>query len=156
MDSPAASDRAEDALELDDATVDRLIEAARTASGHAYAPYSCFPVGAAVLTADGTVVSGVNIENVSSGLTVCGERVAIFTAAAQGHREIRAVAVSAPRNPGTTPCGACRQVMAEFRPTSGELVVLLDHRDRVEQTTLSVLLPRSFGPQDLDNAAGPR
>jgi cytidine deaminase len=135
---------------LGDATIERLIEAARTAASHAYVPYSHFPVGAAVLTASGDIVPGVNVENVSSGLTVCGERVAVFTAAAQGHRELLAVAVSASRAPGTTPCGACRQVMSEFRPRHGELVVLLDHRDHVERIALSALLPRSFGPQDLE------
>lgn len=138
--------------DLDDATVHRLIEAARVAATHAYVPYSNFPVGAAVLTAGGDIVPGVNIENVSSGLTVCGERVAIFTAAARGHRELIAVAVSAPRAPGTTPCGACRQVMSEFRPPDRELIVLLDHRDHVERTALSALLPRSFGPSDLERA----
>lgn len=139
-------------VELDDAMADRLVAAARAAAGNAYAPYSHFPVGAAVLTAGGEIVSGVNIENVSSGLTVCGERVAIFTAAAAGHRELVAVAVSAPRAAGTTPCGACRQVMEEFRPAAGDIVVLLDHRDRIERISLSMLLPRAFGPHDLERA----
>lgn len=139
-------------VELDEAMADRLIAAARAAAGHAYVPYSHFPVGAAVLTASGEVVSGVNIENVSSGLTVCGERVAIFTAAAAGHRELVAVAVSAPRAPGTTPCGACRQVMEEFRAPQGDIVVVLDHRDHVERIGLSALLPRAFGPHDLERA----
>lgn len=137
---------------LDDVTVDRLIEAARAAATHAYVPYSDFPVGAAVLTMNGEIVSGVNIENASFGLTVCGERVAIFTAAALGHRELVAVAVSAPRAPGTAPCGACRQVISEFRPHDGTLVVLLDHRDHVEQIEFSALLPRSFGPHDLERS----
>lgn len=133
-------------------TIDRLIEAARAAALNAYVPYSCFPVGAAVLTANGEIVPGVNIENASYGLTVCGERVAIFAAAALGHRELVAVAVSAPRAPGTAPCGACRQVMNEFRPRNGELVVLLDHRDHIERVALSALLPRSFSPHDLERA----
>lgn len=138
--------------DLDEATVDRLIEAARAAAARAYVPYSRFPVGAAVLTVNGEIVPGVNIENASFGLTVCGERVAIFAAAAQGHRELVAVAVSAPRAQGTAPCGACRQVMNEFRPRNGELVVLLDHRDHVERIALAALLPRSFGPHDLERA----
>lgn len=150
---PIIDDRAAGlAAALDDATIERLIDAARAAASHAYVPYSRFPVGAAVLTASGEIVSGVNIENASSGLTVCGESVAVFTAAAQGHRELVAVAVSAPRAPGTTPCGACRQVISEFRPRKGELVVLLDHRDHVERVALSTLLPRSFGPEDLERA----
>ena len=137
---------------IDDGTVDALMSAARTAAGHAYAPYSGFPVGAAVLTASGEIVSGVNIENASSGLTVCGERVAIFTAAAAGHRTLRAVAVSAPRAAGTTPCGACRQVMNEFKPDDGELIVLIDHFDRTVPHAFSALLPAAFGPRDLERA----
>ncbi len=139
-------------ITLDEAMIDRLIEAARKAAGHAYVPYSNFPVGAAVLTTTGDIVPGVNIENASIGLTVCGERVAVFNAAAQGHRELLAVAVSAPRARGTTPCGACRQVINEFRPRDGDLVVLLDQGDHVEQISLSDLLPRSFGPNDLERA----
>lgn len=140
---------------IDESLVERMMAAARVAADHAYAPYSHFPVGAAVLTASGEIVSGVNIENASSGLTVCGERVAIFTAAAQGHREFRAVAVSAPRAAGTTPCGACRQVINEFKPGGGELVVLIDHGDRIVPHAFSDLLPHAFGPRDLERAASP-
>jgi len=152
MESQRGDNRTGKRPDLDDAMVDRLIAAARGAASYAYVPYSHFPVGAAVLTASGDIVPGVNIENVSSGLTVCGERVAIFTAAAAGHRELVAVAVSAPRVPGTTPCGACRQVMEEFRAPQGDIVVLLDHRDHVERIGLSALLPRAFGPHDLERA----
>jgi len=130
--------------------VTSLVEAARDAATRAYVPYSHFPVGAAVLTGDGTIVSGVNIENASYGLTVCGERVAIFTAAAAGHRTVRAVAVSAPRQPGTTPCGACRQVMNEFKPEAGDLLVVLDTGGEPELVPLENLLPQAFGPRDLD------
>lgn len=137
---------------LDDETVDRLMSAARVAARYAYVPYSHFPVGAAVLTHSGEIISGVNIENASSGLTVCGERVAIFTAAAAGHRTFRAVAVSAPRAAGTTPCGACRQVINEFKPDDGDLVVLLDHFDRIVPVAFSALLPDAFGPRDLERA----
>lgn len=137
---------------LDDDVVDRLMVAARAAARNAYVPYSDFPVGAAVLSESGEIISGVNIENASSGLTVCGERVAIFTAAAAGHRSLRAVAVSAPRAAGTTPCGACRQVINEFKPDNGELVVLLDHFDRIEPHPFSALLPLAFGPRDLERA----
>jgi cytidine deaminase len=138
---------------LDDALANRLLDKARASAVHAYVPYSSFPVGAAVLTDDGSVVGGVNIENASYGLTVCGERVAIFTAAAMGHRVIRAVAVSAPKLPGTTPCGACRQVMNEFKPQDGDLVVILDGKKGPRQVLLRELLPESFGPRDLDEAA---
>lgn len=132
---------------------DRLLEVARSSAHQAYVPYSSFPVGAAVLTDDGSIIGGVNIENASYGLTICGERVAIFTAAAMGHRIIRAVAVSAPKLPGTTPCGACRQVMNEFKPVDGGLVVVLDGPEGAVQISLATLLPEAFGPRDLDDAA---
>ncbi|HEU0165843.1 MAG TPA: cytidine deaminase [Thermomicrobiales bacterium] len=129
---------------------ERLMDAARRAATDAYAPYSHFPVGAAVLTEDGTIVAGFNIENASYGLTVCGERVATFTAIGAGHSTVRAVAISTPRSPGATPCGACRQVLNEFKPGDGDLVVLTDGRDGIEETTLAALLPSAFGPRDLD------
>ena len=136
---------------IDDATLATLLAVARAAREHAYVPYSGFPVGAAVLTASGEVVPGVNVENASYGLTVCGERVAAFRAAAKGHRELRAVVVSALKAPGATPCGACRQVLNEFRPRDGDLLVILDHGEESapELVPLSRLLPRAFGPHDL-------
>ncbi|HYI24542.1 MAG TPA: cytidine deaminase [Thermomicrobiales bacterium] len=133
-------------------TVTMLIERAREAATHAYVPYSHFPVGAAVLTASGEVITGANIENASFGLTNCAERVALQLAAYHGHRDVVAVAVSAPRAAGTTPCGACRQVMNEFRPESGDMAVILDYFDARTVVTLAELLPRSFGPRDLDRA----
>jgi cytidine deaminase len=139
--------------QLDAATIDRLLTTARDFATRAYIPYSAFPVGAAVLTADGSIVGGVNIENASYGLTVCGERVAIFAAAAAGHREIRAVAISAPRANGTTPCGACRQVMNEFKPADGDLIVILDDSTGPRQILLRELLPLAFGPRDLDHSS---
>ena len=139
--------------DLDGVTAAGLLAAAREAAGRAYAPYSGFPVGAAVLTADGTVITGCNVENASYGLTVCAERVAVFAAAAAGHRELRAVAVVAPRALGATPCGACRQVLNEFAPREGDLAVVLEGSDGPDLTTLAALLPRSFGPADLDRGA---
>lgn len=137
---------------IDEEQARALMAAARQAADHAYAPYSGFPVGAAVLTASGDIVTGANIENASYGLTTCGERVAIQTAAAQGHRTILAVAVCAPRAVATTPCGACRQVMNEFKPSDGDLLVILDGDDPLAVVPLGSLLPRSFGPRDLDRA----
>lgn len=137
---------------LDDPLAERLVSVARAFAANAYVPYSSFPVGAAVLTDDGSIVGGVNIENASYGLTVCGERVAIFAAAAAGHRTIRAVAVSAPKAAGTTPCGACRQVMNEFKPLEGDLIVVLDNETGLIQVPLRELLPQAFGPRDLDRA----
>ncbi|CAA9565994.1 MAG: Cytidine deaminase [uncultured Thermomicrobiales bacterium] len=126
-----------------------LLAAASRAAAAAYVPYSSFPVGAAALTSDGAVITGCNIENASYGLTVCAERVAIWSAVAAGHRELRAVAVTAPKATGTTPCGACRQVLHEFAPIEGELVVVLEGPEGPEQVALADLLPRSFGPRDL-------
>jgi len=147
MDSAAGTAPGE---QIDADVVRRLLEAARDFAGRAYVPYSSFPVGAAVLTDDGCIIGGVNIENASYGLTTCGERVAIFTAAAAGHRVIRAVAVSAPRAAGATPCGACRQVMNEFKPADGDLLVILDTGHEPVQLPLRVLLPEAFGPRDLE------
>ena len=129
-----------------------LLEAARAAARNAYIPYSHFPVGAAILTADGTVVAGCNVEIASFGLTVCAERNAVFGAVASGHRQVKAVAVSAPLAPGTTPCGACRQVLNEFKPADSDLVVILDEEAAPRYTTLNALLPDAFGPVDIDRA----
>jgi len=139
-------------IEVTPALRQELMGAARLAARNAYVPYSHFPVGASVLTESGDIVTGVNIENASYGLTVCGERVAIQSAAAMGHRTILAVAVSAPRVPGTTPCGACRQVMNEFKPAQGDLVVFLDHHDSGHPVPFTELLPDAFGPRVLDRA----
>jgi cytidine deaminase len=126
-----------------------LLDHARQATEHAYVPYSHFPVGAALLLADGSIVTGANIENASYPLTICAERSAVATAASAGHREIRAVAVSAPRSSGTSPCGACRQVLNEFRPVDGDMVVILDDGEDGIVTSIDELLPRAFGPRNL-------
>lgn len=91
-----------------------LVSAAKAASRNAYAPYSKYTVGAAVLTADGAIVAGCNVENASFGLAICAERNAVFRAVADGAREIVAVALYTPTPEPPTPCGACRQVLAEF------------------------------------------
>ena len=133
-----------------------LLEAARAAREQAYAPYSRFRVGAALLTADGTIVPGCNVENVSYGLTVCAERVAVCNAVAQGHREFVAVAIAAGTPSATPPCGMCRQVLFEFSP---ELTIVLPPAegsgDAPEQTPLRAFLPRGFGPADLSAGVDP-
>ncbi len=139
---------------LRDDQMESLIAAARSAADRAYAPYSGFAVGAALLTADGAVITGGNVENASYGLTICAERAAIVAAVAAGHREVMAIAVAAPGAPGTTPCGACRQVLNEFVPRDGELVILLDGESGIEAIRLSDLLPRAFGPRSLDRERG--
>lgn len=120
----------------------RLIAAARAARRNAYAPYSKFRVGAALLTKGGKVYTGANMENASYGLTICAERIAIGQAVSEGHRKFPAIAIVAP-GPNPTPCGACRQVLAEF----GECVVICAdarHPRRVRLYLLSELLPSAF------------
>ena len=124
-----------------------LIRKAQEARKLAYAPYSEYPVGAAVLTDDGQIVTGCNIENAAYPSGLCAERVAIFKAVSEGHRHIQALAVLT-RN-GGSPCGACRQVMREFG--SQDMIVLIadEAGNLLEETNLGALLPHSFGPEDL-------
>ena len=118
-----------------------LLAAARAALVHAYAPYSGFRVGAALLCEKDSVVTGVNVENSSYGLTVCAERVAVFSAVAAGKRGFSAIAVVAGDRSAVTPCGACRQVLHEFSP---DLLVILDAPAGPEIVPLTELLPRAF------------
>lgn len=134
---------------MDASTRTKLLQAARAAADNAYAPYSNLPVGAAVLTADRSIFSGSNIENASYGLTICAERTAVAAAVSAGHREIVAVAVSAPRLPSASPCGACRQVLNEFRPANDDLTIVLDDRQNGVDSSIDELLPRAFGPSNL-------
>ena len=121
----------------------RLIEAARAARAAAYAPYSDFAVGAAVAASSGAIYAGCNVENASYGLTVCAERVAVFNAVSAGEREITAVAVVS--GPGAPPCGACRQVLAEFAPRAGEMtVIVVSGQGDTRRYTLGELLPVRF------------
>ena len=121
-----------------------LAEAARASRARAYAPYSRYHVGAAVRAGDGRVFSGCNVENASYGLSMCAERTAIFSAIAAGSTVVGAVAVAT--EDGGTPCGACRQVLAEFAPRDGSslVVLLLDAAGNVRETTLADLLPDAF------------
>ena len=128
--------------------MDDLIAAARRAAGMAYAPYSRFPVGAAVRGGSGRVYAGCNVEKASYGLTVCAERNAVFQAVAAGETRVEAVAVYTPTASPTAPCGACRQVIAEFGPRA-RVLCACDGPDRIE-ATLDMLLPEGFGPHHLD------
>ena len=121
-----------------------LVELAKKARVHAYAPYSGFAVGAAVLAADGRVFVGCNIENASYGLTNCAERTAIFSAVAAGARELRALAVVADGELPCSPCGACRQVIAEF---AVERIILANLKGSRRVVTKEELLPFAFSLQ---------
>jgi cytidine deaminase len=125
----------------------RLHAAAHRAAQAAYAPYSKFRVGAAVLTRAGKIHTGCNVENASYGLSSCAERTAIFKAVTEGEREIVAVAVYTPTRKPTLPCGACRQVIHEFGPKA-VILCACRSRERLE-TTLDQLLPGAFGRRDL-------
>lgn len=134
---------------LSDALAKELIQAAQQAADLAYAPYSQFHVGAALLLKDKTVITGVNVENVSYGLTLCAERVAIHKAISEGYREFKAIAVwAAPENTDSptghvTPCGACRQVMAEFFAPETS-IIYKDPKGSILQRQISELLPEAF------------
>ena len=126
---------------IDDASCRALIAAARQTQQNAYAPYSHFTVGAAVLAADDTVYTGCNVENSSYGLSCCAERNAIFHGAACGCRQFQAIAIVGDAAGFTMPCGACRQVMAEFQ---SPYVIVTKPDDTYRIMTLEELLPHSF------------
>lgn len=120
-----------------------LLKAARAVRRRAFAPYSAFAVGAAVLDQAGRIHVGCNVENASYGLTVCAERNAVAAAVAAGARSIRAVAVVTAAAPAASPCGACRQVLAEFA-TADTPVLLAGPRGPAAQHSLGALLPQTF------------
>ncbi len=125
-----------------------LIREAVRASRRAVAPYSKFRVGAALLTRDGTIIHGANVESVSYGLTCCAERVGLFKALTEGHQDFTAIAIVAPST-HTVPCGACRQLLAEYAP--GARVFVADSRRpaKIREFTIDQLLPEAF--RSLDN-----
>ena len=134
---------------LTQAEINALLDKAQEARGHAYAPYSHYSVGAALLTADGQVYQGCNIENAGFTPTNCAERTAFFKAVYDGHRAFRAIAVIATGEEMGFPCGVCRQVMAEF--CDRDFIIITANRDRSKMnvSTFETLLPHSFGPKDL-------
>ena len=130
---------------LTDETRQALLEAALTARQNAYAPYSNYAVGAALLSENGQVYTGCNVENASYGLANCAERTAIFKMVSEGHQRMLAIAIATEN--GGSPCGACRQVMVEF---AADIPVLLtDSAGNVVETTLYKLIPHHFGPEHL-------
>ncbi|GAC1494962.1 MAG: cytidine deaminase [Vulcanimicrobiaceae bacterium] len=118
-----------------------LLDAARLARKHAYGPYSAYDVGAALLCDDGTIVTACNVENASYGLSMCAERAAVFAAVAGGHRRVWALANAGPPRETTAPCGACRQVLAEFGTSTR---VLFTTSSGFEEMTVAALLPAAF------------
>lgn len=133
--------------DLPTGTLRRLEQAARAVAARAYAPYSRFAVGAAVLTGSGRIFAGCNVENASYGLCNCAERSAIFTAIGAGEQAVRAVAIYTPTAAPTAPCGACRQVINEFGPEA-LIISFCDGSERLE-SSVSALLPNAFGPKNL-------
>ena len=127
---------------LDDARLDELVIKAWEARLNAYAPYSQFHVGAALLSADGRIYTGANIENASLGLSMCAERVAVFKAISEGARKFRRVAVAADTGTLTPPCGACRQILWEF---CGDVaIILVNLQGKTETYQLKDLFPKPF------------
>ena len=131
---------------IDTETREKLIETARHARNWAYAPYSHYAVGAALLTSGGKIYDGVNIENAAYPTGICAERVAVFKAVSEGEREFNAIVVMTDN--GGTPCGSCRQVLAEFGLTTQVLIVDTDGNIHMD-TTVEGLLPKAFRPEDL-------
>lgn len=132
--------------------VEKLVAESKKAREKAYVPYSKFPVGAALLAEDGTIYHGCNIENSAYSMTNCAERTAFFKAVSDGVRSFKALAVVADTEGPVSPCGACRQVIAEF--CDGSMPVYLTNLNGdVEETTVAKLLPGAFSKEDLSYAA---
>lgn len=128
---------------INEADKQTLCKAAKTASENAYVPYSHFPVGAALLTNEGQIIQGCNIENASFGLSNCAERTAIFKAVSQNIKDFSALAIYGETQEPISPCGACRQVIAEF--CEAEMPVFLTSKTgEIKETTIGELLPYSF------------
>jgi cytidine deaminase len=122
-----------------------LLSAARDSATNSYSPYSKFPVGAALLTKDGQIFSGCNVENASYGLTLCAERTAVAAAVAAGRRQFKALAIVGGRGKAIPPCGACLQVLAEFCPKNFPIhLASLDKPHQAKHLKLSDLLPKAF------------
>ena len=127
--------------------LEALLDAAAGAAAASWSPYSRFPVGAALAVADGSVVTGTNVENRSFGLTICAERAALVSAVAAGVREFRRIVVVSDSDPPASPCGACRQMLAEFGPAL--LVESIGPRQS-QRWVLSELLPDAFTSHRLE------
>lgn len=126
----------------------KLSKIAINARENAYVPYSKFKVGAAVITEDGSIYTGCNIENASYGATNCAERTAIFKAVSEGHKKIKAIAVVGDMSTNTYPCGICRQVIVEFA-TEDIQIILVKNEEEYVVKTMEEILPGAFTKEDL-------
>jgi cytidine deaminase len=134
---------------LTDEMRQKLVEQAQDSRRWAYAPYSGYTVGAALLTHSGRIYDGVNVENAAYPTSMCAERVAVFKAVSEGERQFQAIAVATSN--GGSPCGACRQVLSEFGPET--IVILVNGKGEITQEgTVADLLPGAFRPSDLARA----
>jgi cytidine deaminase len=124
--------------------VQQLVQAAARARAGSVSPYSKFKVGAALLTASGRIIGGANVESASYGLTCCAERIALFKALTDGEKDFVAVAVVARWPGGPMPCGACRQLLAEYAPHAKVFIADSDDLTMVKRFTVAKLLPRAF------------
>ncbi len=131
---------------IDEALKNQLMDAAKASIRHAYMPYSSYPVGAAVLTADDQIIAGVNIENAAYPAGTCAERVALGNAISQGHTQFKAVAVFSPKGE-ISPCGVCRQFISEFGP---DIQILFHWQGQLQQKAIKELLPFSFSQTQLN------
>jgi len=129
--------------------IEQLLEEAKKAREFAYVPYSKFKVGAALLTEDGQIIRGCNIENASYGLCNCAERTALFKAISEGITKFKAMAIVADTDGPCAPCGACRQVISELTP-KGMPIYLTNLKGDVTETNIETLLPGAFTPEDLN------
>ncbi|MFB0975908.1 MAG: cytidine deaminase [Tolumonas sp.] len=132
--------------QIEEALLVRLMDAAKDNIRHAYMPYSNYPVGAAVLTADDQIIAGVNIENAAYPAGTCAERVALGNAISQGHTQFKAIAVFSPKGE-ISPCGVCRQFISEFGP---DRQILFHWQGQLQQMPIKDLLPYSFSQNQLN------
>ncbi|NCU18478.1 cytidine deaminase [Pallidibacillus pasinlerensis] len=130
-------------------TKEQLLEEAKVARTYAYVPYSNFAVGAALLTEDGKIYRGCNIENAAYGMANCAERTALFKAVSEGDKNFKMIAVIADSDRPVPPCGACRQVMAELCPPDMK-VILTNLNGDILETTVKELLPGAFKAEDMN------
>ncbi|XP_053214750.1 cytidine deaminase-like [Panonychus citri] len=135
--------------DLSETQRNQLFAEAKNASKLSYSPYSKFPVGCAILTTEGQLITGCNVENSSFGLTICAERSTICKAISEGKKQFKAIAVHAPTGGLTYPCGACRQFIYEFGPTI--MIYIVDQDDNYTKTMIKELLPNGFMFTNHDN-----